>query len=141
VRARQSTSGRLSLCEEAGVWTDQDGSGGDGEVGVELENTVLSGDRARFSGFATRGSTSSLWGARFTFGRQLEDGSWELGYEFDQYDFIGFTDANDQLPQHRLHVSRDFHSQSGWSFSVHAEWLHYADEDALSAGIYLQRSF
>jgi hypothetical protein len=141
VRARQGTGSHLWLHEEAGVWSDQDGSGGDGEAGLEIGNTVLDGDRVRISGFASRGSTSDLWGVRLTYGRQLDEGSWELGYEFDQFDFIGFTDANDQLPQHRVHVARDFHTQSGWSFSIHGEWLLYADEDSLSAGIYLQRSF
>jgi hypothetical protein len=93
------------------------------------------------AGFGLRSSTSHVWGLRLGLEHHLDSGSWGVGYEFTQYDFIGFTDANDQLPQYRLRLVRDFHTQSGWDFSIHGEWLHFAEEDALSAGLYLQRSF
>ncbi|MBK7644276.1 MAG: hypothetical protein IPJ19_14740 [Planctomycetes bacterium] len=141
LRARQSTDHHFWLREELGAWTDQDDQGGDAEAGLEMDHVLFDGGRARIAGFVTQGSTSTLWGGRFAIGRQLENGSWELGYELEQYDLTGFSAANDQIPQHRVRLSRDFHSASGWSFSAHAEWLHYAEEDAISAGIYLSRSF
>jgi len=123
------------------VWSDQDDHGGDGELGLELERVAFQGGRLHLSGFGSESATSMLWGWRLGLGRELDEGTWDLGYEFTQYDFNGFTSANDQLPQHRLRFVREFHTASGWSFSAHGEWLHYAEEDALSAGIYLQRSF
>jgi len=141
LRARQSTATWLWLREEAGVWSDQDDRGADGEFGFELERIAFEGGRLRASGFASDSATSAFWGVRLGLGRELDQGSWDLGYEFTQYDFTGFTDANDQLPQHRLRISREFHTLGGWSFSAHAEWLNYAQEDSLAAGIYLQRSF
>jgi len=140
LRARQKT-GRVWLREEAGIWTDQDGQGGDGELGFEFERVFFEGCHLQLAGYGADSATSALWGLRGALQRQLEEGSWELGYQFAQYDFTGFTDANDQLPQHRLRLSREFHTASGWSFSAHGEWLHFANDDSLAAGLYLQKSF
>ncbi len=141
LRARQSTDSHLWLREEAGLWSDQDVQGGDAELGFEFERIAFGEGRARVAAFGSDSATSAFWGLRLGLGRQLDDGSWDLGYEFTQYDFTGFTSANDQLPQHRVRLSREFHTAGGWSFSAHGEWLHYADQDSLAAGIYLQRSF
>ena len=140
LRARQHT-GKMWLREEAGIWTDQDEQGGDAELGFEFERMFVEGGRLELAGYGADSATSALWGLRAALGRQLETGSWELGYQFAQYDFTGFTDANDQLPQHRLRISREFHTASGWSFSAHGEWLHFANDDSLAAGLYLQKSF
>ncbi len=141
LRGRQNTGRGFWLREEVGAWADQDDQGGDVESGLELEDVLFDGGRARFSGFVTEGRTDHLWGTRASLGRQLASGSWELAWEFAHHDMAGFSSANDEIPQQHVRLSRDFHTSGGWSFSAHAEWIQYANEDSIAAGIYLQRSF
>ena len=62
-----------------------------------------------------------------------------LDYEFTQNRLDGFSSANDDLPQHRLRLHGD-HSWNAWDVSWRLEAVAYDDENALTLGLYLQRT-
>ena len=71
--------------------------------------------------------------------RSWAGGRWAVSYEFSQNRLDGFSSANDDLPQHRLRFSRD-HVWNDWNLSWRLEGLVYDDENAITVGLYLQRT-
>jgi hypothetical protein len=121
-----------------GGWIDEDDEGGDAELGFAFRDFLFERAFMEVLGFATRGSTVTELGARFSAGRYVSDGRWALDYEFSQNRLDGFSSDNDDLPQHRLRFSRD-HAWGAWDLSWRVEGLLYDDENALTLGLYLQR--
>jgi len=126
---------------ELGVWDDEDESGSDGSVGIDASDVLAENSNTDLTAFVADGEFSSIIGARLTHGWQVEGGRWGTFYELMKNDQHGFDPLNDELVQHRLHVSRDFHSIVGWSASLYAEALRQEEEDTWSLGFFLQRSF
>jgi hypothetical protein len=62
-------------------------------------------------------------------------------YEIGFHEQVGFTEAVDDVLQHRLRGSREFHSASGWELSLYVEGRFWEDEGTAILGLYLQRSF
>jgi hypothetical protein len=122
-----------------GVWTDEDDDGGDAELGFDVRD--LFGERSFFdvSALGTKGSFTNTLGTRMSVGSFLADGRWALDYEFTQNRIDGFGADNDDLPQHRLRLSRDY-AWNAWDLSWRIEGLAYDDEYAVQLGLYLQRS-
>lgn len=127
------------LLTSLGGWVDEDEGGGDAEFGFSLRNFLFDQGFADIVGFGTKGRFQTSLGGRLSTGRYLASGRWALDYEFSQNRLDGFTSANDDLPQHRLRFSRD-HSWNDWDLSWRIEGLLYDDENALSVGLYLQRT-
>lgn len=126
---------------ELGFWNDQDESGGDAAVGIEFMDLIGSRSSTDITVFGTRGRFSTLLGARAQWGRFVPGGRWDLFYEFAQNDQEGFDANQDNFIQHRIRATRNMNWVSGWNLSVFAESLLWADEDAWSLGVYLQKSF
>ena len=124
-----------------GAWIDEDEAGGDAELGLELEDWLQERSRTDATLFSTLGEFSTVHGARFTYGRYLGAGRWDAMYEVGFHEQAGFTEAVDDVLQHRLRGSREFHSASGWDLSVYAEGRFWEDEGSAILGLYLQRSF
>lgn len=122
-----------------GGWIDEDDEGGDAEFGFAFRDFLFERAFMEVLAFATRGSTVTELGGRFSAGRYVADGRWALDYEFTQNRLDGFSSDNDDLPQHRLRFSRD-HAWGSWDLSWRLEGLTYDDENALTLGLYLQRS-
>lgn len=122
-------------------WTDEDDSGGDGEMGLEVFDLFADGVSADVTVFGTLGRFESAVGARLTFTRAVDLGSWDLMYEIANHDQQGFDDTNDDILQHRLRGSCDLNSLSGWGLSLYAEGVTWEDETGLLAGFYLRKSF
>jgi hypothetical protein len=144
---RLAVTGRTPLSDDkrlhAGVggWVDEDESGGDGELGFDVKDLFLTQSLIDLTGFATRGRFTDTVGARLSFGRYTTFGYWNLEYEWALNHIDGFNANNDDLPQHRVRASREFHGPSGWSLSGHAEAGLWDDETSFAVGIYLQKSF
>jgi hypothetical protein len=124
-----------------GAWIDEDESGGDAELGLELEDWLQERSRAGATLFSTLGEFSTVHGARLTYGRYVAAGRWDAMYEVGFHEQAGFTEAVDDVLQHRLRGSREFHSASGWDLSLYAEGRIWEDEGSAILGLYLQRSF
>jgi len=122
-----------------GAWIDEDDEGGDFETGFELRDVLAEGIFVDMSGFAGAGEFQKTLGARLSTGRFTGDGRWAVDYEFTQNRLDGFSPANDDLPQHRVRFSRD-HAWKRWNLSWRVEALLYDEENAITVGLYLQRS-
>lgn len=125
----------------AGVWGDQEDSGGDLELGLEQHELGHEDGRGSAALFAVSGKFSTVYGARLAYGMQGVTSRWDLSYEFALSDQVGFSAANDEIEQHRILASHDYQSDSGWSVSLHAGASLWTQESALTIGLYLQRSF
>jgi len=139
--SRKRTSEDTRVRGVLGGWVDEDEGGGDLELALEIEELAFERDLTEFVVFGSKGRFTSTVGGRLWLGLDATNGRWRFGYEFAQHRLDGFTDDNDDLPQHRVSASRDFHTPSGWSFSGHVDASLWDHENSVSAGFYLQRSF
>lgn len=141
LRGRKAIGRRASFHTALGAWVDQDENGGDAELGFELDDLLGDSSFVDLVGFETRGRFSNAIGGRASFGLRGEHGSWRADYEFAQNHLDGFSDDNDDLPQHRVRLSGDHHTASGWSVSGHVDVNVWDSENSVAAGFYVQRSF
>lgn len=137
--SRVAVARDVRLLTSLGGWVDEDEEGGDAEFGFELSDFMVARGFADVLGFVTRGRFETSLGGRLSAGRFTDNGRWAVDYEFSQNRLDGFSSANDDLPQHRLRFSRD-HGWKAWNLSWRLEGLLYDDENALTVGLYLQRS-
>lgn len=141
VEARAPLSRNLRGNARLGGWTDEDDDGFDAQLGAELRDALTDGSLVDLRAFLSNGQFSSEIGGRALLGLADTHGSWTLEYELSNQHIVGFTSANDDLPQHRVRLGRMHSTDSGWSFSAHVEGTFWDREHALALGLYLQRSF
>jgi hypothetical protein len=126
---------------EAGVWSDEDDSGGDFELSQELDGFLLENGVVGASVFAVSGQFSDAIGARAWLRSWGERGGWTLEYELANNDIVGFTSQNDDLPQHRARAQWDFISSGAWSVRAQLDAMLWDDEGSLLAGLHINRTF
>ena len=126
---------------EAGLWSDENDSGGDLEFGFQLRDLLLNDSRTGVVLFGSRGRFDSVGGLRVVLGRELRRGRWDVLYELAHHHQDGFTDDRDDLLQNRLRGSRLFPLRGGWTLSPYAELDYWDQELAWSLGFWLQRRF
>jgi hypothetical protein len=129
----------LELLSGIGGWIDEDEEGGDLELGLAKDGFLTERGFTAVTALATRGRYQTTIGARVSAGTTAANGTWAVDYEFTQNRLDGFSSANDDLPQHRLRLRAD-HAWRGWDLSWRIEGLVYDDENAVTVGLYLQRS-
>jgi hypothetical protein len=138
---RQAISKWIGLYGEGGAWKDQVDDGGDVTVGFDFEDFLFDGSRFDAAGFGTHGRFTDDVGWRASMSAINPHSIWRLGYEFTLNRIDGFQDNNNDIPQHRVGVSWETHSDSGWDLSLHTDVLFYDSETGLIAGLFLQKSF
>jgi hypothetical protein len=144
---RLGLDGRVQATRDTGIsggvgaWVDEDDQGGDAELGFDLRDFWLENGFLEVDSFATKGSFTTTLGGRLSLGAIGERGRWSVDYELAAHRFEGFSDDNDDLPQHRLRAAGELSTDSGWSFSGYVEGQLWDDENSLALGFYLQRSF
>ena len=126
---------------EIGGWDDNDDSGGDGFIGLEVNEFLMARDRFDLVGFATVGQYETDVGGRFTYGRTEPTGGWQIFYEIANHQQHDFSSNIDDILQQRFRVSRDFFWSSGWSLTLHAGGNDWEDDWSASVGFYLQKTF
>ena len=136
---RWQVTPELRLLSGVGGWIDEDDEGGDAQLGFGLDGFLGARGFAEALAFGTAGRFQSTLGGRFSAGCDVASGRWAVDYEFTQNRLDGFTSANDDLPQHRLRLRAD-HAYGSWDLSWRIEGLVYDDENAITIGLYLQRS-
>ncbi len=139
--ARTGLSKNTRLRVETGVWSDEDDSGGDAELGVEFDDLLLERSVLGVAGFGVNGQFSDALGARAWLRRWSERGGWTLEYELANNDIVGFSAQNDDLPQHRLRAQWDYISASNWSVRAQLDAMLWDDESSILAGLHINRSF
>ena len=116
-------------------------SGGDVEVGVDVDDFYLDSSRTRLALFVSDGAFSKVYGGRLSVSKYLDNGHWDVFYELSDQDQENFDDVDGQILQHRIRGTRDFYTVSGWNVSIFAETYLWDDEDSYSIGFYIQKSF
>jgi len=135
------TGRETRLHGEAGVWDDEDDSGGDLEAGIEVRDAIIDAGRADVTAFGTIGDFEKLVGGRLSFGRYVSSGSWDVSYELTQRREDGFSGDFDDILQHRLRLSASFYEVFGCTLSIYGQAVFFDSEVGFSTGFYLQRSF
>lgn len=144
---RVSVFGRTALTStwrvrlEAGMWSDEEDSGGDVEFGQEFDHFLFDGSVVGVSAFAVNGQFSDSIGARSYLRSWGPSGGWSLEYELANNDLVGFTSQNDDLPQHRARAQWDYLSRNAWSLRLHLDVQLWDDESSAIAGLHINRSF
>lgn len=143
LRPRNAGDGRSGLRAfgRAGAWLDEEDSGGDGEMGLQLYDVFMPGGRLDVSGFTSSGKFTSLVGGRVRFGHYGPKRSWSALYEIRLNDITGFNNNTDDQTQHRVRGSYEFYRASGLSASFSAEAQFQDLEDQVFLGFFLQRTF
>ncbi len=142
VRTWRHLSGDRKLHGHLAGWDDQEESGADGSIGLELRDFWIDEGRTDFTLFGNEGRYESIVGARIGLGRDDEDGSWWLSYEAAKADVQGgLLSSDDDLFQHKLHGRHDWYFDSGWILSGYADVFLWDEENAWSLGFHMQRSF
>lgn len=122
-------------------YDDEEGSGGAGELGFDVADLFGERTRTDVTAFADRGQFEGVVGARASHGGYLENGRWDLFYEFSRVHKLRFADDADDLFQHRLRLSRTFQMAGSWDVALHAEARLWDDDLSFAAGFFMQRSF
>lgn len=119
-------------------WDAESGSGGAGELGVEL---FAKRTRMHLVAYGSAATFENTWGARITIGQQLSGGRWDFMYDFSNHHLKGFPPDFNDLFQHRVRLSGSIHKANGWDISVYGEALYYDEELNWSVGVTLSRRF
>lgn len=129
------------LHAEVGGWIDEQDEGGDAQLGIELREVLFRRSRADLTAFGSLGRFGEAVGGRASFGRSVDNGYWELFYEFSLQTQDGFTGDFGDIYQHRLRASRDFDFAHAWRLSLYADGVLWDEHGAVSLGFFLQKSF
>ena len=124
-----------------GGFNDEDDSGGNGEVGLEVKDLWLDGALADFTVFGTAAQFVDGVGGRLTYSRTTAASRWELMYEIANYKNDGFSADLDDIVQHRVRATFDYFAAKNWIISVYGETAIWDDETSVSTGLFLQRNF
>ncbi|MCC6673470.1 MAG: hypothetical protein IT458_20600 [Planctomycetes bacterium] len=118
-------------------WSDEEGTGGAAEAGLEIADFLGERTQTDLIGFGNTGEFGSVAGGRIDWSLDTSDGNWNVLYEYSYAHDSGF----DSIAQHRLRVSRNLHSASGMDFSPYVEGLVWSNDLSWSAGFHLQQRF
>ncbi len=141
VFARTALSRATRLRADVGMWSDEDDSGGDAELALELDSAWWGGSVLGASVFGVNGQFSDALGGRGYMRRWDADGGWSLEYELANNDLVGFTSQNDDLPQHRVRAQWDHVSIDNWSVRLSLDAQLWDTEHSLVASVHVNRSF
>ncbi|MEM7305622.1 MAG: hypothetical protein AAF682_03075 [Planctomycetota bacterium] len=144
---RLSVSGWKPLSDDmrfhgsAGLWDDEDESGGDLEAGVDTADLWLEDSRFDVTLYFTRGAFSVDGGLRLAYGRALDNGRWDLFYQVADNHQDDFSHESDDLWEHALRGTRAFYLGNGWNVSVDGETRYWDEELSYSVSLYVQKNF
>jgi len=127
----------LQLYGRAEAWSDQDDSGAGFRTRVTRRDLFARGETLGLELFTNTGKFSDSLGLRASARWRLEHGSLDLAWDATNYT----QDAVDEdLLQHALRGQYDL-SFGAWYLALYLESRFGDDQDALSLGFLLQRSF
>jgi hypothetical protein len=121
-------------------WIDEDDNGGDLELGIDVHDVGRS-NSADVTLFGTAANFSTLLGGRLTYGETVTNGRWDAFYELGYHRLRGFSNALDELWQHRLRASRDLTVFGEWNLNLNGTILWWDSDVDFILAFYLQRTF
>ncbi|MFT7664121.1 MAG: hypothetical protein ACI87A_002351, partial [Planctomycetota bacterium] len=135
------TSKRTQVTGRIGTWSDEVESGGNAEVGFEIDDWVLDRSHATFALFGSNGRFSNAVGARFAYSLYTEAGSWDLFSELSLREQDDFSSSISDLPLAKLRLARSQQTRSGWDLRFYVQALSWQEDEAISIGVFGQRGF
>ncbi len=126
---------------QVGIWNDEDDTGGDAELGLDIQDLFVDGGRGDVTAFGTRGQFERAIGARVSYGRYGDGGSWNVLYEIVDHRLDGFSSDRDDLIQHRVRGTLDFYMSAAWTLSLYGEGGFWDDDSSIAGGVYVQTNF
>lgn len=129
---------RMRLNGQANYWKSESRSGTGGDVRIDFETPFGPGSRGWAGFFAQEGGDNDVGGLRLGQSITLQSHHLRLSWEGARY---RPTDEDGTLFQRDLRFGWDYRSTSNWMLSLDFGMRRGDEQDTLSAGLYLQRSF
>lgn len=122
-------------------WSDQESSGGGGELGWQhgLRGEVF--DLVDTSFFVQQSRFTDVYGVRVGTGGPLAGGRWRADLDVGLYEQVGFSGEQDELLQNAIRLGWDGVLGRDWFLSLTSAYRFGDEQDALSVGFLLNRSF
>ncbi len=137
---RELTKG-TRLSARTDLWSDQDDSGLGWELRLSKRDWLWEQGEVWSSLFALDGASDSVAGLRLGASRWTDAGTLSLAYEFAQHEPDNAGGDFATLSQHNLRTNWDFALGADWSCALRADFYFGDEQDATSAGVWLQRRF
>ena len=122
-------------------WSDQESDGGGGELGWERDVYGDVFDRFDVSGFVQQARFTDVYGLRFGTGGPLGPGRWRVHVDTGLYEQLGFSGGQGELLQNAFRLGWDGSLGRDWFLSLTTTYRFGDEQDAVSLGFLLQRSF
>ena len=130
---------RLSL--RGDWWRNESEDGSGGELRLDWRDLLWEHGRLSLGLFSQGGQFSAVEGLRLRVDRTAGSGHWSLGYELSRSEQEAFEGEQGELLRQSLRGSWDTRIGDDWSLSLFGEGIFGEAQEALSLGIFLQRSF
>lgn len=137
----QSLDSKRRLTLDLGVWEDDDDSGGDLDLGIDVQDLWHENSRLGFHLFQTNGEFTEHLGLRLTYGQYIAEDHWSVLLETTRNVTDGFDPSADTFYQHRIRGTYQFHLGEAWNMSVFGEDTILEDESSFLLGLQFDRSF
>jgi len=133
---------KLRLHGHASAYDDEAGTGGAGEIGVEVRGLLGGQSRIDLTAFGAIATFEDLLGGRLSFGRSWGSGArWDLLYEFSSHKLRDVPTDRDDLLQHRVRASGGIRFEPGWDLSLYGEGVLWDEDFSWNVGFTLQKRF
>lgn len=121
-------------------WSDEDASGGGGELRWDARDLWLDRTRVGAAVFLSQARFSDVFGGRLDGSYYTKAGQLRLALHSANYANAEFTTGSSDLLQHRIRLSYDVAFDGGWSLSAYGEMRSGDEQSSRTAGFYLQKT-
>ena len=132
---------KTRLRGDLGAWNDENESGGDVALSLDVDDLGSAGSLSSATAFFTKGDFSSGLGARLAYQWNAELGYWTLSYEAADHDNEGFTNDFSNIVQHWIRIERELPFADDWLLSLNADGRFWDGDHAWTLGLFLQHRF
>lgn len=120
---------------------DEERTGGAAELGVAMPERFGSGSIVDLAAFGGRGQFERLFGGRLAVSQLLAAGHWQVLYEIGWHRLDDRASDGNDLVQHRLALSIDRRTASGWVLAVTGDAVLWDDELGWSLQFTMHKNF
>jgi hypothetical protein len=120
-------------------WSDQDDSGGSGDLRVSLRDLLFDDGEVSVGIHQISGKYSDGLGVRVRADRRFSSGHLGLSWDGTNFEPEGPSGSAASLQHHTLRANYDWSIGSSWSLSLFVENRLGDEQDSLTAGFFLQK--
>jgi len=141
VNAWTKVTNSLRLNGRVDRWEEDDDSGGGAEVGFRLRDVVFGKGEVGASVFSENGEFSDGRGVRTSIRRPVGKGSLNVSFDVTDFDQEDVSGTQTSVTQQRLFVLYQRAVGRYWDLSAYVESHWREDQDSVTLGFRLERSF